>query len=250
MPMSKLRRRRVPSWVYACQGMYSSLSYSICATHDFLLLSRTGARKNSLVSPVEPMPPPRSCLKPTHQEVPPLSPPLSPVPPGGFSHSPPSPVLSRRRSPSSSYPTPFPSNTAPLPSIPTEIIPLRECCPTCNSATELATASGNAYKISWSAGAAAKKKRDDAEERGDILAGLKPMKWGTNLVTSPEEEADDGFAKPIAADDSDDDAITATACPPGSVHAIDPLAKLDGTMHIPKSSSTSSLNKVNPLHSY
>lgn len=197
------------------------------------------------MSPVEPMPPPRSCLKPTHQEIPPLSPPLSPVPPGGFSQSPPSPVLTRNRSTSSSSPSRFPA-TSPPASIPTEIIPLRECCPTCNPATDLATTSGNAYKISWSPGAAAKKKRDDAEERGDILAGLKPAKWGSPLLDTPEDEEEDGFAKPIANDDSDEDAITATARP-GSFHAIDPLAKLDGTMHIQKSSSTLSLNKVRSL---
>ncbi|KAG8904391.1 hypothetical protein FRB99_001846 [Tulasnella sp. 403] len=210
-----------------------------------------GKKPAAIVSPVEP--PLRSCLKPSQtDDQPPVSP-VSPTIPGGFFQSPPSPTLTRGRSLSSAIsPRLRQSQSPPLPppNIPTEVIPLQECCITCVSATDLARSMGNAYRISWSAAAAAKKKRDDAEERVDILAGLKrapySLKWGSMLDgvdenAADEDEIDDGYGRPL--EDESSDEPHSTSCPPGSPRAFDPLSKLDGTNRLPKSSSTSSLNK-------
>ncbi|KAG8891246.1 hypothetical protein FRC00_014035, partial [Tulasnella sp. 408] len=105
---------------------------------------------------------------------------------------------------------------------------------------------GNTYKISWSPAAAAKKKRDDAEERGDILAGLKRAcnyKWNRVLDGEDgEDEEDDGFGGPISDESEECAGLHATSCPPGSAAALDPLSKLDGLSRSP-AASTSSLNK-------
>lgn len=198
-------------------------------------------------SPTEPLPP-RSCLKATDSQSP-------PIPGSYFSNGgsqPPSPTLTRGRSISSvtsssnyhvrSHASPPPPPQHPPPHIPTEIIPLRECCEACKTATQEALAA--AYRISWSPGAAAKKKRDDAEERGDILAGLKrsggcEIKWGDSLEGMDE---DDGFAKPVVDGDEDDEEEDVPVMTHGK-HLLDPLSKLDGTSSFSRNSSTSTINK-------
>lgn len=153
---------------------------------------------------------------------------------------------------SRSSPPPNSVSTSPPPApahhlcIPTEIIPLQPCCDTCNEVTDLAYSMGNSYRISWSPAAAAKKKRDDAEERGDILAGLKRAcnyKWNKMMDGADgEDEGDDGFGGPLSDESDECPGLHATSCPPGSAAALDPLSKLDGLSRSP-AASTSSLNK-------
>ncbi|KAG8930624.1 hypothetical protein FRC01_002477 [Tulasnella sp. 417] len=153
---------------------------------------------------------------------------------------------------SRSSPPPNSVSTSPPPApahhlcIPTEIIPLQPCCDTCSEATDLAYSMGNAYKISWSPAAAAKKKRDDAEERGDILAGLKRAcnyKWDRVMDgVDGDDESDDGFGGPPTEESDGCPGLHANSCPPGSAAALDPLSKLDGLSRSP-AASTSSLNK-------
>lgn len=77
-----------------------------------------------------------------------------------------------------------------------ETAPLSDCCVVCQTTTDLALQMGPAYKIHWSPGAAAKKKRDDAEEQKDILDGFKRncQKWREII---PDEVEDDGFSNPL-----------------------------------------------------
>lgn len=131
---------------------------------------------------------PKSCIKTSVSS--PNSPPLQHLP-GSFPFA--STTSHHSRTPSVS-PTPS-SSLSPFA---TE--PLLACCPTCNETTDLALQLGPAYRIQWTPGAAAKKKRDDLEEQRDILSGLKIncQKWREVL---PDEAEQDGYANPLDYDD-------------------------------------------------
>ncbi|KAG9003411.1 hypothetical protein FRB94_003119 [Tulasnella sp. JGI-2019a] len=152
-----------------------------------LSLNGRGRRLSAASQP--PVDAPRPCLK-TAQS--------SPAVPGAF---PSSPLTETHFTQSiASFPT-----SSSLSSTPLATEPLHECCVTCNPTTDRAVQLGSAYRIPWTSGAAAKKKRDDSEQQRDILDGFKSncQAWRDVL---PDEEEQDGYAKPY--EDEDDEAVS------------------------------------------
>ncbi|KAG8942437.1 hypothetical protein FRC03_003200 [Tulasnella sp. 419] len=136
---------------------------------------------------------------------------------------------------------------------PPETVPLTECCDDCLPAVQLAQRLGDKYKVTWTPGALAKKKRDDAEEQRDILAGLKQpclIKWA-ELQRQAEENNPDGDQDACTVDDGEDDdecgSKPSSACVSlqelAEAHQPDALSQLDGTKNKSNIRSSFSSNK-------